>query len=41
ERFGHPVEIVPDTDDNLKITTPEDLVLARAILEARRRPPIA
>ncbi|MBM4081270.1 MAG: 2-C-methyl-D-erythritol 4-phosphate cytidylyltransferase [Planctomycetes bacterium] len=38
ERFGHPVEIVPDTDDNLKITTPEDLVLARAILEARRRP---
>ncbi len=35
ERAGFPVVIVPSTYDNLKITTPEDLLLARAI--ARRR----
>lgn len=32
ERLGHPVAIVPGSDLNLKITTPEDLHLAEAIL---------
>jgi 2-C-methyl-D-erythritol 4-phosphate cytidylyltransferase len=34
ERLGHAVAIVPATDLNLKITTPEDLELAEAILAA-------
>ncbi|MBM4037873.1 MAG: 2-C-methyl-D-erythritol 4-phosphate cytidylyltransferase [Planctomycetes bacterium] len=32
ERLGHPVAIVPGSNLNLKITTPEDLALAEAIL---------
>ena len=32
ERTGHPVAITPGSPLNLKITTPEDLALARAIL---------
>ncbi|MFQ5861719.1 MAG: 2-C-methyl-D-erythritol 4-phosphate cytidylyltransferase [Candidatus Brocadiales bacterium] len=32
ERLGHPVEIVPGSHTNIKITTPEDLVLAGALL---------
>jgi len=32
ERLGHPVAVVPGSDLNLKITTPEDLALAEAIL---------
>lgn len=36
ERYIGPVPIVPSTMQNLKITTPEDLVLAAAILRARR-----
>ncbi len=32
ERLGHPVAIVPGSDLNLKITTPEDLALAEAIV---------
>jgi len=32
ERLGRPVAIVPGSDLNLKITTPEDLALAEAIL---------
>lgn len=35
ERLGHAVELVPGRSDNLKITHPEDLVLAQAILAAR------
>ena len=34
ERLGHPVAIVPGSELNLKITTPEDLQLAEAILAA-------
>jgi 2-C-methyl-D-erythritol 4-phosphate cytidylyltransferase len=32
EHLGHPVAIVPGSDLNLKITTPDDLALAEAIL---------
>jgi len=31
ERYGHPVEIVPDRDDNIKITTPADLRIAQTL----------
>jgi 2-C-methyl-D-erythritol 4-phosphate cytidylyltransferase len=33
ERIGHPVHIVPGSYDNIKITTPEDLYFAEAILK--------
>lgn len=36
ERLGVPVHVVPGDTDNLKLTHPEDLVLAERILEARR-----
>jgi len=32
ERLGHPVTIVPDSENNLKITTPEDLNRAGMLL---------
>jgi len=32
ERLGHPVKLVPGSPLNLKVTVPEDLVLAEAIL---------
>lgn len=32
ERLGHPVEIVPGSRTNIKITTPDDLVLAEALI---------
>jgi len=32
EKAGYPVYIVPGTDENIKITTPEDVRLAEAIL---------
>ena len=35
ERLGQPVAIVPGSDLNLKVTTPEDLKLAEAILAAK------
>ena len=35
-RTGHPVTIVPGGADNLKITVPEDLAIAAAILANRR-----
>ncbi len=35
ERLGHRVQLVPDTRDNLKITTLEDLAVAEAILRWR------
>ena len=34
ERSGGEITIVPDSPDNLKITTPDDLDLARRLLEA-------
>jgi 2-C-methyl-D-erythritol 4-phosphate cytidylyltransferase/2-C-methyl-D-erythritol 2,4-cyclodiphosphate synthase len=35
ERCGHAVSVVPSSYENIKITTPEDLVMAEAILAAR------
>ena len=36
ERLGHPVAIVESTDENLKITTPEDLLVAEGLLKRQR-----
>lgn len=33
EKAGHPVYIVPGTDENIKITTPEDMRIAEALLK--------
>ncbi len=35
ERLGHPVRLVPGTPVNLKVTFPEDLALAEAVLRGR------
>lgn len=35
ERLRHPVYVILGSDENIKVTTPLDLVLARAILTAR------
>ena len=35
ERLGHPVVAIDDSDENIKITTPADMVLAGILLEAR------
>ncbi len=35
ERLGHPVAVVPGSPENLKITTPEDLAMAEALLQWR------
>jgi len=35
ERLGQPVKIVPGLYENIKLTTPEDLIIAEAILERR------
>lgn len=37
ERIGHQVVVVPDLDDNVKITTPADLELATLLLDRRER----
>jgi 2-C-methyl-D-erythritol 4-phosphate cytidylyltransferase len=37
ERLGAPVAIVTGSDENLKLTTPDDLHRAEAIIAARRR----
>ena len=37
ERFGHKVSIIPGRWDNIKITTPEDLEMAEAILRIHPR----
>jgi 2-C-methyl-D-erythritol 4-phosphate cytidylyltransferase len=37
EWFGHAVHVVPGRSDNIKVTYPSDLVVADALLEARRR----
>ena len=36
EKAGHKVRVVPSSYENLKITTPEDLVMAEALLERRQ-----
>lgn len=36
EKSGHKVKIVPSTYENFKITTPEDLTMAEALLEERK-----
>jgi 2-C-methyl-D-erythritol 4-phosphate cytidylyltransferase/2-C-methyl-D-erythritol 2,4-cyclodiphosphate synthase len=36
EKSGHKVRIVPSSYENFKITTPEDLTMAEALLEERR-----
>ncbi len=36
EKTGHKVKIVPSTYENFKITTPEDLTMAEALMEERR-----
>lgn len=35
ERLGHPVALVPGAADNLKITYPEELLIAEALLRSR------
>lgn len=35
ERMGHPVQIVESTYDNVKMTTPDDLIYGKAILASR------
>jgi 2-C-methyl-D-erythritol 4-phosphate cytidylyltransferase len=35
ERLGHPVRVIPGTYDNIKITTPEDLLVAEAWMRER------
>jgi len=35
ERLGYPVKIVPGTYSNIKVTTPEDLVVARELLRVK------
>ncbi|RSL29436.1 2-C-methyl-D-erythritol 4-phosphate cytidylyltransferase [Salibacterium salarium] len=37
ERMGLPVHIVEGGYDNIKLTTPEDMVIAKAILKKRKR----
>lgn len=37
ERLGHPVKIVESNYENVKMTTPDDLVYGKAILESRRQ----
>jgi len=36
ERIGIKVRVIPGMYENLKITTPEDLILAEALLERRK-----
>lgn len=36
ERLGHPVRVFPGSPSNLKVTTPEDLVMAEALLKLRQ-----
>ncbi|WP_261341660.1 2-C-methyl-D-erythritol 4-phosphate cytidylyltransferase [Candidatus Kuenenia stuttgartensis] len=33
EEAGHPVYIVPGSDENIKITTPDDIRIAKALLK--------
>lgn len=35
EKMGHPVKVIEGSHENIKITTPEDLIIAEAILRER------
>ena len=35
EEFGHPITLIEGDYQNIKITTPEDLIIAKALLSAR------
>ena len=35
ERMGYPVKVIEGSHENIKITTPEDLIIAEAILRER------
>ena len=35
EKIGHPVKVIEGSHENIKITTPEDLIIAEAILRER------
>jgi len=37
ESMGHPVKVVPGLESNIKITTPEDLVLSESLLRVPRK----
>lgn len=37
ERLGIPVRVVPGSEENIKVTTPADLIVAEAILAARKK----
>ncbi|MGI2329578.1 2-C-methyl-D-erythritol 4-phosphate cytidylyltransferase [Planococcus sp. YIM B11945] len=37
ERLNHPVQIVESTYENVKMTTPDDLIYGQAILESRKQ----
>ncbi|MBI4641788.1 MAG: 2-C-methyl-D-erythritol 4-phosphate cytidylyltransferase [Candidatus Tectomicrobia bacterium] len=37
EQIGHPIKIVGGSPFNIKVTTPDDLVLGEAILQAQKR----
>ena len=37
ERLGHPVRIVESTYDNVKMTTPEDIVFGEILLGRRQQ----
>ena len=37
ERAGHAPRLIPGASSNLKVTTPEDLLLARAVLQSQGR----
>jgi 2-C-methyl-D-erythritol 4-phosphate cytidylyltransferase len=39
ELAGHPVQVVPGSHENLKVTTALDLLVAEALLTRTRRPP--
>jgi 2-C-methyl-D-erythritol 4-phosphate cytidylyltransferase len=39
ELAGHPVQVVPGSHENLKVTTALDLLVAEALLDRTRRPP--
>jgi 2-C-methyl-D-erythritol 4-phosphate cytidylyltransferase len=37
EQLGYRVKVYPGSDTNIKVTTPEDLALAEAILKSREQ----
>jgi 2-C-methyl-D-erythritol 4-phosphate cytidylyltransferase len=39
EKINHPIRVIPGSEENIKITTPIDLIIAEAIVRARRQGP--